>query len=488
MTRFASRTTPLRTRRFLRRALRRGALLVPTLVAVLGAGGSRAHAGINCETTHAFFTWECVYRTSGWGWEKNFVGTWVQNPGCHAGVSLEGTTSPCYDSSVTVCGGTCDPGEPIDPHQPPCENTCTQDPSTCNAPPQPTCTGGPTAPADREAWLHSNGQPAAPATSYTSYRFFPVTNTSTRVGLGRYEVALPMLGADDGNVQVVAVGADATRCKVERWGGFSLPTSLGDMRVTVLCHAPTGAPADSAFLVQFLATDDAATSSRQVAYAAYSPCLAGDATCRLLRAEYQWNSAGARPTTQRLGVGVYKTRIPGQLHDNAAIHVTAVGGDAAFCYVFGNAVDSAGTDVWVLCSDTAGNPADSAFSLRHEWRQYTSAPGQQLEGYSVAGYPTTASYTPAKRFNAAGSTNLATRSGVGAYAATYPNLASLDASSTVMVSAISLIPKYCKLSGWSSWNRSVTANTRCYSFSGAPSDTAYAQSFLSRQTFLGLGP
>ena len=72
------------------------------------------------------------------------------------------------------------------------------------------------------------------------------TNTIVRLSTGRYQVHLPGLGANRGNVQVAALGQTGAGCRIPSWG-----PSGGDLVVNVLCREPGGVLSDELFMMAF---------------------------------------------------------------------------------------------------------------------------------------------------------------------------------------------------------------------------------------------
>ena len=463
-----------------RRAFAASLLTLGAVAAVLTASGALAE---DCCNTTRYKEYQCLFETPPARWEAELV-TVGQRQFLSPGYSMWGRETTCFTYTSYLCSNQGCPGGGSDCCRDYLEE-CPLAPPQCN---------GYLPPADREGWVWADGR----AGTYTPYAAYSHNssggeNEVSNPAVGRFLVRFPGLGGRDGNVQVVAYGSSNNRCKVATWNGMpyytvddqgTVSTGPGDLTVDVRCHTPAGAPVNTPFVVQFLASDDIGTSSSQIGYSLYvsgvQPGPGADA--------YRWNSAGPRPTTTRLDKGYYKIRFDGQLHSDASVIVTAVGTSATFCQTLSSSSDGTGADVWVLCYDPAGNLTDSSFSLRYEWRRPSTTSGQTLDGYLLASSPSSSSYTPVRQFNASGARNTASRSGTGLYSSAYPNLSAWEASSTVMVSANALGPSYCKPYSWLSWNGLVTVNTRCFNYAGVAGDRQYSQVFLSRQPYLPVGP
>jgi hypothetical protein len=444
------------------------------LLACSGAAGvlpAPSAVAATCCSTTVYRDYECHYDTppARWAWQFLVVG---QGQFLSPGTTMVGRATDCWETNWHLCPDT--------PRCPDGGVTCCSSHSescTLQMPPASECNGY-VPPADRAGWVWADGRLGTytPYPAY-SYNSTGAANQVTNVAVGQYRVLFPQLAGRDGNVQVVAYGSSNNRCKVGSWQGQPSLTGPGDLSVDVRCHTPAGSPVNTPFVVNFLSSDDVGTANAQIGYALYIHGVVPGPGA----AAYQWNSAGARPTTTRVEKGYYKVRFHGQLNSKANVVLTAFGTDPTFCQVIAWGSDGAGTDVQVFCYDTAGNLADSSFALRYEWRQFTGVPTQTLAGYVLASKSTTASYTPTSQFNASGTANSATRAGVGTYSVAYPGLAGgIDSSSTVLLTASAIGPSYCKPTNWGMSGGAVTVNARCFNHTGAPADRAYSEVFLSR--------
>jgi hypothetical protein len=444
--------------------LRRSVLAAALAGALFAA---EAGAAPPCGGTVDYFDWACRYRPGrGWLWELETVG--ARNCVCGSGCFLSGHTTSCLASNLTEsCGGTS------------CEDNAYE---TCDLPtPDPATCTGPGVPADREGWARHDGTPGlyAPNPRY-SYNSRSYANQINNPATGHFRVWFPGLGGGDGNVQVVAYGAGPNRCQVENWSG------MPDLRVDVSCHTPAGVPVNTRFLAYFLATDDTAASTREIAYARYEwPPAPSDPA-------FQWNSNGPLPVTTRLEAGSYAVRFRNLMHPDGAAAVTAVDGGPRFCQVLSSAIYTAGadtgTEVRVWCFDTTGRLADSGFSLRYEWRRFVAG-SPAREGYAYANHSTSGSYTPTSQFNSTGALNAAARLDTGTYELVYPGVPYPDwpplpgtnyGTSTVLVSARTLGPSYCKVASWTGSTDETTVKVLCFNASGALGDRTYQQVYLTR--------
>lgn len=99
-------------------------------------------------------------------------------------------------------------------------------------------------------WAHSPGTSSyAPIVPY-QYNSSGHTDTVRRLAAGKYVAMLPDVAFSGGNPQVVSSETPAGRCQVVRWATNKV-NGLG--HVYVDCFTPAGKPADSRFLLQWVA-------------------------------------------------------------------------------------------------------------------------------------------------------------------------------------------------------------------------------------------
>jgi hypothetical protein len=102
-------------------------------------------------------------------------------------------------------------------------------------------------------------------------------------------------------------------------------------------------------------------------------------------------------------------------------------------------------------------------------------------GYLWADQPIAASYTPdpGRQNNSSGASNTVTRTGVGAYVASLPNLGAR--AGVVHVTAVGNFTQHCKVASWGPQWFSTTQNVsvRCFNQSGAPADSQFTLSYAN---------
>ena len=425
-----------------------------------------------CGGTVDYHEWACGYAPrQGWHWQRVVVGT-VTCPCGSCGCTLEGVTTNCWVSAlIETCGGG---------------NSCEGNGHDhCPDLPDPRECTGVVPPPDREGWaLHDGREGTYTPDNRYSYNSTGAFNQIREVGTGRFVVLFPGLGGRDGNVQVVAHGPSNNRCKVESWSG------MPDLEVVVHCHGPA-APfevVNTPFLAYFLATDDGATATREIGHARYDwpPELDGPDPA------FQWNSNRPHlPVTLRQDTGDYLVRFRNLMRQDGAAVVTSLGASLHFCQVVSTSIytvgTQTGTEVRVWCFDETGRLADGSFTLRYEWQRPVSG-SPAREGYAFASQSQTASYTPGWQFNSTGASNAAARSATGTYALTYPNLPApgplfppslYTRKSTVLMSARTWIPAYCKVRRWGGGS-DTTVDGSCFNHLGEPADRPYQQVYLTR--------
>lgn len=272
---------------------------------------------------------------------------------------------------------------------------------------------------------------------------------------GSYWVFMPGLDQSGGNVQVVAFGAGAVRCKVSSWG-----TSGSGTLVNVRCHDPAGALAASPFIAYYDKGGTAVGSS----YLWYD----GSG----VPATYSYNDAGSTNAVTRLGVGRYRAFLNGLSSGNASVHVTAYGTGPEHC-----AIESywSGATVYVRCFDAAGALVDSRFSLHFT----NSAPRAGMVGghaYINGATSAPSSLQTNERWLACGSAPVTV---AGYQTVTYPDTypqASFPITS--LTTAYGTSGAYCKIAQWAQSGTGYWVRTQCYSPAGAPVTGPFVSSFM----------
>ncbi|NMO20914.1 trypsin-like serine protease [Pyxidicoccus fallax] len=312
-------------------------------------------------------------------------------------------------------------------------------------------------------------QPSSTATytpsSYYSHNSTGGTNTITRTAAGSYRVEMPGLGQNNGNVQVTAYGGAGNRCKVSSWGPIG--TTLN---VYISCFTLAGAAVDSYFVAQYYRAG--AGNPEQGAYLwADQPFAASYTPSRY----YSYNSRGGTNTVTRIGVGAYQANLPGFTLIGGNVQVTAYSYGSQHCKVA-----SWGTNVVdVRCFDTAGNPADTYWTLRYT--DHHVATNGQRGAYAWLSDSTSATSTPNSwyQWNALGTPLTASRWGTGSYTIHIPIIESYDKTSA-MVTAYGYTNTACEVSSWYSGSAGGTdVNVLCRNATGALADSLFTMSYIT---------
>jgi hypothetical protein len=194
-------------------------------------------------------------------------------------------------------------------------------------------------------------------------------NTVTRTATGVYSVSFPGIGAL-GTATVSAYGTSGAdpnaRCKIKNWAAAS--AGVGTV-LTVLCYSGTGSPVDSTFTALYTYV---ASSPTQAGYLWNDqPASTINRTVTPSR-QYQFNSAGATNTVQRIGTGVYDVTLPRIGHvkgDSWHVALTAYGtptaDPSAFCSGNGDLSVASATIIEVTCQTATGAPVNSSFALTY---------------------------------------------------------------------------------------------------------------------------
>jgi hypothetical protein len=196
------------------------------------------------------------------------------------------------------------------------------------------------------------------SSSYTPFGMYSwnssgAQNSIQRYGTGNYYATFPGINVNGGTVEVTAYGWDNAHCKVLGWGNNG---------VSVGCFAPSGAPVDSMFTLNFAEKSTHDTPSYAYAWAdqqyaaSYTPST-------YYQRNYRSCANGPAITMRRGSTGRYSATIPGLPATGSTVHVTAYSGSSEACKVVGWFGVGDGTQVDVACHDVSGNPADTRFVI-----------------------------------------------------------------------------------------------------------------------------
>lgn len=282
-------------------------------------------------------------------------------------------------------------------------------------------------------------------------------------GTGTYTVTLRDLRQPGANVQVVANGASASRCKVANWyeAGVSTRQEIVDVR----CFGPTGSPGPSPFTLYY----SYGAAPQVGAYLQYN----GSSVLR------SWSSNGGTNSVSVLGTGVYAVYFSSTTTSNAAMHVTAMGTTSNHCKF-----DYWGADYAVVsCYNNAGDRTPSPFSFMVSDRATRSGlvgghaqiepPSIVRSGYSFV-QPISTSI-PASPISAA--------LGAGDVTVTYPDTVPVGGSPVfALTTAVGYGEStHCKTVGalLGTMPSATLAITRCFNMSGSTVASIFSQSFTT---------
>ncbi len=180
-------------------------------------------------------------------------------------------------------------------------------------------------------------------------------NTVTRLDVGRYEVALPGLGANAlGNVQVTPYtfveAAARVGCSVLAWNSSN--AAPADLWVEVNCVDANGAPADVQFFLAYYTSSSVAAT----AGANYWTDVSVNGSERYIGDGLQVTATGT---------GVYRITIPSPDSDHfgTALATTVTSNDPVWCSVSDVGLDQGNAVVGVRCVDVNGQPVDADYSM-----------------------------------------------------------------------------------------------------------------------------
>ena len=310
------------------------------------------------------------------------------------------------------------------------------------------------------AWANQPTTAAYTPSTFYSYNHAGGNIQITRTATGAYSVQFASFDAFGvgGNVQVTAYGSSGGQyCKVESW---SSDTAF------VRCFDAAGAASDSYFTVLYI---KAPAMPHAVAYAwASNPTSASYTPSSI----YSYNPTGGAVTATRNGTGDYSMTWSGFGALGAGgghPHVTAYDASNNRCQI----LSWGGDLVNVRCYDSAGNPADSRYSVLF----VRPAATDDALAFAWANDSSSPSYTPIPyyRFNSGDGAVSATRTGVGLYTITFGGFSGSGFDGgDVQVTGYSATDKRCSVSSWAP----ETVFVRCYNAAGALVDTPYNVLFV----------
>lgn len=318
---------------------------------------------------------------------------------------------------------------------------------------QPTATAPYTPPAELQ-WS-STGSPS----------------TVTRTATGRYTVAFPnAAGIHGGNVQVTAVGTDASYCKPGGW-----TPAWGGLSVSVLCWNG-GVAADSAFAVSYGADYP---PSPEAAYAWYDAPTAATQVTVTPPSYYASNVASIYVPTDRVILALPSvSSLPME-------HVTAVGSGPEHC-----SFNTTG----IACFDLAGTLVEQDFSYVIGLGRVRASGLRGAYATFDVPWPDVTTVTPRTQggdWGTATGSLTVTRTSMGQYEVVVPGAATaLSSASLVHVTAYDIqrprgIPAYCKVTRWFAPVASSVAviDVGCYWLKtgavGTPADHGFRVSLLA---------
>jgi hypothetical protein len=318
------------------------------------------------------------------------------------------------------------------------------------------------------------------ATSYSPEQSYSSNSTGAtthikRNAVGSYTVTFPGLAVESSNggtADVTAYGTDGS-CSPSSWSDNG--TAIA---VEVDCEAPGGTPQDDEFDVLYGAGGTAAPSdlSYLVATEPTTPSYTADPV-------YEFNTGGGTDTIVRNSTGDYTVEIPGIGANSGTVKVSAEGGLnpsglSTNCYV-GSWFGSPTVDVNVLCTDTAGNPADSDFTMTWVNNSSLLATAGGRWGYVWANEPTSTSYTPDPDYEGNSATSASatiTRTATGTYQVDFPKLGGKKGDVQAGAYGSDAV---CNTGGWGSdGHGGASVDVNCFSPTGASVDTEFVAQYI----------
>lgn len=289
-------------------------------------------------------------------------------------------------------------------------------------------------------------------------------NSVERAGPGSYRVTFGDRLTSNVVIHVSPLGTAPRTCIVDDWAPAG-----GDLVAEVDCRGRTGAPADTAFVVNMLSLTDLLDDAgfvvgNQPGTADYVP-------------EIRANTLGGTNSIHRIGTGRWQVSMPdlGGALGRGGAQVTAGGIPGAACRVAGW---TAGIQLTVVCRDGAGTLLDTSFHLTYTLNRGLAFHGERHAAYLRADRPTARTYGPAAGywFSTSGRKPAIRRTGKGAYTVT---LAGQPLGGSAQVSAFGGGSNRCVVAGIEKQRKPQRVRVRCFTADGsAPADARFLLHYL----------
>jgi hypothetical protein len=200
---------------------------------------------------------------------------------------------------------------------------------------------------------------------------------------------------------------------------------------------------------------------------------------------HTFNSSGGANMVTHDGAGIYTVILPGLgLPNEGSVQVSAFADNGrAICNTGFWAPSGADQAVQVLCFDSNGAPADSAFTLTYiNARATTSDPAAGFGAYLWAGDATAAAAYDVTNYsyNSTGATNSVERTGTGTYTATLPGFTGENGVPQVTgyIGQGGTSPVVCSPFSWMKADEAtLTVDVTCFDATGAPADAMFTLSY-----------
>jgi hypothetical protein len=208
---------------------------------------------------------------------------------------------------------------------------------------------------------------------------------------------------------------------------------------------------------------------------------------------YQHTPSGELIVTERMGVGVCRVLLPGNLRDGGNLQVTSAEFPGASNYV--TVVESflsisGRLSCWVRTFDAAGQPVDGDFNLVYR----VGGRPTDRTAYLWANNPTAAAYTPTTNYAFNGNRGNPTivRTGLGTYTVTLPGLGSAAVGGHVQVSPIATnIASRAQVFSWGSSGPDMSVDVLTFDGAGNAADRmfllSYTETAAAQAPHLGSG-
>ncbi len=322
-------------------------------------------------------------------------------------------------------------------------------------------------------------EPYIPNTLY-QYNSTGAENIVTPFGTGLYRVEFVGLGIEQppyGIAHANAYGSSGVRCNLD-----SFAPSNGDMHVFVRCFNSDGDQVNSNFSVQYYQ----ASRQNESFLNAYVLGLETDPQGMHIPG-WQYHSLGETITYEKENIGFYIVHLPRISRDSGTMLIGSYGNSSNYCNSGGWGSVLGNQELGVRCFDSAGNAADTRFTLSFrtdlEFGKMLGETGME-SSFLWAGRESNDSYEPHTEYSmntASEEPTVIDRLDVGRYSVTIPG--QIGENKTMALVSAYGDSHNCAIETWVGDSDPMQARVlvSCFDIAGDPIDGRFTLQYLTNK-------